>query len=430
MPSELFLDELAALSVDDWRNHCILRFGSQRVPGGASEALRICNQTYFDVLRSEGKEIKIPKLLLLNDFLESVQPPPPAIAAGMLPANKLTIFGGAPKEGKGLVACQILSDIASSRAVLGRFDVQEIAPEECVVYFGMEDGAQEIKTRMEKRGDKDLPIYICADAVDMSKPEGFALFQTMIADLPQKPLLVVIDTLRKAYPSIRDYNDAAQVAPHISALCDWAHDHCAVVLIHHTNKNPLATGVNRLSGSNAVVSAADGFMILFDKNENDDDTVTWKLEAGGRGGIGGAWRIKGDWTNYHISVASSTEEDAAQRAERRDKLDAMKEQVLQYLRSTGGATARETADVLGAKQETVQKRFSELENDGAIQRTGKRTVAGSRKASIVYALAESKEENLTHRGSTSPGFSYIRGEKSPSSDAVETFFGSGESEEI
>lgn len=369
MASDAFIAELGELPVDDWLALCIRRYGAEKLAGGAREALKLVTDIYLQSLREEGQEIKLPRLLHIDDFMRETLPPPPAIAEGILPSKKLIVLGGAPKEGKGLVVLEILHSLAAGEPVMNRFEGQALTGEECVVYFGMEDGAVEIKARLEKRGAANLPFYICADSINMGTPEGFALFQQLIRELPQKPVLVVVDTLRKAYPTIRDYNDAAQVAPHISALCDWSHENCTVILVHHTNKNPMAVGVNKLSGSNAVASSADGYMVLFDKDDSERGFLQWKLEAAGRGEIGGNFRLQGDMETYKIRVMSSSEEEQAQRQEHADSLRRLSEDILRYAVKTGPITVQMAADVFQCKKDAVQRRITELVDFGALAKT-------------------------------------------------------------
>lgn len=371
MPTDTFLSELSNLSVEEWQMHCLRRFGTERLAGGAREALQIATDTFLSVLREAGETVKTPRLLLLDEFLRETLPPPPAIADEILPSKKLIILGGAPKEGKGLLGLEILHSVAAGLPVMDRFDVLPLCANECVVYLGMEDGAVEIKSRLERRGAANLPFYICADAFDMSKPEGMALFRQMMAELPQTPVLVVIDSLRKAYPSIRDYNDAAQVAPHIYTLCDWAHENCTVILVHHTNKNQFATGVNRLSGSNAVASSADGYMVLFDKDDSEPGVLYWKLEAAGRGGIGGSYRLQGDMETYKIRVMNSEEEQRAERQEREENNQAVCEQVYKYAQSARAVTVQMVSDVLQIRKDAAQRRIYELVEMGALKKAGK-----------------------------------------------------------
>jgi hypothetical protein len=403
MATDAFVAELGHLPIEEWLSLCIRRYGLEKLAGGAREALKLVTDIYLQAMREEGQDIKLPRLLHIDDFLRDTKPPPPSIAEGILPANKLVVLGGAPKEGKGLVVLEILHALAEGSPVMDRFEVQPLSEAECVVYFGMEDGAAEIKTRLEKRGAANLPFYICSDAINMATPEGFALFNQMVRELPHKAVLVVIDTLRKAYPTIRDYNDAAQVAPHISALCDWAHDNCTVILVHHTNKNPLAVGVNRLSGSNAVASSADGYMVLFDKNDSEKGILRWKLEASGRGEIGGNFRLEGDMETYKIRVLETDEEAKAERADRDMANQVLCEQILRYAMNNNGITAQAASDILQIKKDAAQRRIYELVQADALKKgQDKVTLPSGQKAVTYLPTPHSERFFFTDRGGTSP----------------------------
>lgn len=384
MPSDAFITELSQMSIAEWQRYCLLKFGCERVEGGAKTALELATDAFMSVITIDSGD-KAPKLLHINDFLASVGEPPPALAGEILPANKLIILGGAPKEGKSLVALEILHCIAAGLPVMQRFDTGEPAP---VAYFGMEDGAQEIKERLEMRGARDIPLYVCSQSFNMHTIEGNAYFKQMIAGMPSPPVCVVIDTVRKAFPTVKDWNDAAQVGPVISPFCDWAHDNCTVIMVHHTNKNPLAVGVNKLSGSNALTSSADGFMILEDKQRAESGNLRWKFEADGRAGMGGKFKLEMDTHTLKVHVVSESDEEQ-ERKEAQDKRNSeVRSEILAYCRSAKSFTIPEIAPIIDCPKDVTGRRVRELESEFKIKKNGDKRSTGNGRPSDVYALTE------------------------------------------
>lgn len=419
MPSETFLAELNDLSVTDWQKFCLLKFGTERIEGGAREALKIVTDAFMSVIRAETGE-NAPRLLHINDFLASVGPPPPALAGDILPAKKLIILGGAPKEGKSLVALEILHSIAAGVCAMDRFDVGEPG---AVAYFGMEDGAQEIKERLEMRGARDIPLYVCSQSFNMHTPEGKAYFELMIQGMPEPPVLVVVDTVRKAFPTVKDWNDAAQVGPVIAPLCDWAHENCTVILVHHTNKNPMAVGVNKLSGSNALTSSADGFMILEDKQRQEGTgNLRWKFEADGRGGMGGKYTLEMDTNTLHVRVLQDADEEQERKEKQEKRNEEVRSQILSYAQSTGAFTIGDVAPLVNCPNDIAGRRVREMEASGLLVKTGETRKTGRGQPAHVYAPAPKIGDSKGERLNSFSELGGVRPEKSNPSEALTTFF--------
>src|SRR5262249_11428930 len=151
------------------------------------------------------------------------------LAQDFLPQKKLVALSGLPKEGKSLVVLQILEDVNKGGMLLSRFPINLSGP---VVYFGMEDGGYEIKDRLLTRGATDLPdYYICSKPLDINNEVGWTHFTKLISSLPAPPVMVVIDTNREAYMSVKDWNDAAIVGPALKRLRLWAQENCTVLLL-------------------------------------------------------------------------------------------------------------------------------------------------------------------------------------------------------
>src|ERR1700733_9637480 len=156
-----------------------------------------------------------PRLVSVSEFYASVGDPPPALVDDFIPTKKLLLMSGSAKEGKSLVALEFMHCISEGRSLMGRFTIDRAFT---CCYFGLEDGAHEIKSRLMQRGILSDNLYICWNGFDMNKPDGFDIFVNLINGLPEPPALVIIDTAREAFGSMRDWNDASNVQNAISPL--------------------------------------------------------------------------------------------------------------------------------------------------------------------------------------------------------------------
>lgn len=335
-----------------------------------------------------------PRLLQAADFIEQAGDAPVAIAEGMLPANRLIVLGGDPKQGKSLVALEMLHRVAEGNSLMEKFRIDVNGP---VVYFGFEDGAYQIKERLQLRGivSRDIPFYICERGFDFNRVEGFETFKTLVAGLPDPPSLVVIDTAREAYLSMKDWNDSTKVTPAISPLRRWAHEHCCVILLAHYNKNPMAAGVNKLSGSNALPAAADSIMYLDKKKRLANNGLRWEFEMDDRGGLNGRYLLELDPENLHIRVLEADEVEEEKRARAREARPGQYAAVKAAIGQLGvEATSDRIQEVTVFSKSLVHNLVKEMLDDGQIVDSGTTFKAeGKRQAAAVYAVLNGESDS-------------------------------------
>lgn len=325
-----------------------------------------------------------PRLVNVSEFYASVGEPPPALVDDFIPTQKLLLMSGSAKEGKSLVALEFLHCISEGRSLMGKFPIDKAYT---CCYFGLEDGAHEIKSRLMQRGILSDNLYICWNGFDMNKPDGFEIFVKLIKELPEPPALVIIDTAREAFGSMRDWNDASNVQNAISPLRKWAQKNCTVILITHNNKNPMATGNDRISGSGALVSACDSTMVLDKKKVLENGNLRWHWEMGGRGVKQTKLVLEMDTDNLHVRVLESEElqeDKIADRVnDRQNKIDKMVECAERLERFT----AVELSNAAGIAWNYAKELISALAKDGVISDTGERQAhEGAGKPAVVYVF--------------------------------------------
>lgn len=342
----------------------------------------------------EGDPEEAPRLLQAAAFIEQAGDAPAAIAEGLLPAKRLIVLGGDPKQGKSLVALDMLHRVAEGGSLMEKFQIPASGP---VVYFGFEDGAHEIKARLIRRGivGEDIPFYICERGFDMNLATGFETFKSLIAGLDAPPSLVVIDTAREAYLSMKDWNDSTKVTPAISPLRRWAHENCCVILLAHYNKNPMAAGVNKLSGSNALPAAADSIMYLDKKKRLANGNLRWEFELDDRGGMHGRHLLEMDTETLHVRVLDPDEVEEERAARAKEARPGQYAAVRAAICQLGvEATAGRIQEVAVFGKTLVNELLREMVDAGQIVDSGQTWKPEGRRGfgSTVYALMEADSE--------------------------------------
>ena len=311
MPSQSFITELSQTSVAELtdtltryiRESCVMD------PASAAQALAIA---LYNAVPAD-KDVKPPRLLKVADFMKEIGDPPPSLVPDFLPAKKLICLSGAAKQGKSLVGLEFLHSISTGQKLMGRFPLEENGT---VAYFGLEDGGHEIKSRLMQRGIIDIDnFYVCWESFDMANPAGFETFKRLVSELSELPSLVIIDTAREAF-KLRDWNDASLVSTAISPVRQWAQKNCSVILITHNNKDKFATGVNKISGSGALVSSCDCYMILENQKVLDNGDLRWDWEMAGRGMKTTKHVLLMDTNTLHVRVLGGEEVESAKQEDR------------------------------------------------------------------------------------------------------------------
>ena len=330
-----------------------------------------------------------PRLIKAADFMAEIGDPPLALVPDFLPAKKLICLSGLPKQGKSLIGLEFLHSISTGRRLMGRFPVDKPGP---AAYFGLEDGGHEIKSRLIQRGIIDVDnFYVCWQSFDMARETGLETFKRLIAEMPEPPSLVIIDTAREAF-QLRDWNDASIVAPAISPLRKWAHHNCTIILITHNNKDKFASGVNKISGSGALVSSCDSFMILDNQKLLENGDLRWDWEMAGRGLKTTKYALQMDTNNLHVRVLDAEEVEYAKHEDRNNERKEWRKKIAQVLHDSDSHTL--TVKAISLRTDCLYK-FAydvvrEMIADKEIEKTGDtiKEEDGPGRPSPLYRLTE------------------------------------------
>ncbi len=174
------------------------------------------------------------------------------LVPGILPARETIVLAGAPKSGKTLASIDLAFCIATGEdAFLG-----EAVKQGKVLLVSTDESPTSTRNKLLNRGfrkqDKDrIKIMPNWDISQMAQLEK------ILEEF--KPDLTIIDSLRRINKGSEISENSAEFADNIYSLKETLSRYgSAGVLVHHTNKNREALGVDRLRGSSAIAGAVWG----------------------------------------------------------------------------------------------------------------------------------------------------------------------------
>jgi hypothetical protein len=184
---------------------------------------------------------------------------PNYLVKGILPRVGLGVVWGAPKTGKSFWTFDLAMHVACGRTYRGH-NVRKGA----VVYLALEGSygfAGRVEAwRMRYLPPKDTPFYLIDEAVNLVA-DATALIAAIRSQLPQNPVLVVVDTLNRSLAGSE--NDDEDMGKYIKAAdAIRTAFGCLVLLIHHCG-----VAGNRPRGHTSL-SGADDVQIAVTKDKD------------------------------------------------------------------------------------------------------------------------------------------------------------------
>jgi hypothetical protein len=189
------------------------------------------------------------RLTTLSEFA-SVNGIAPYLVKGILSTRSYCVMFGPPGEGKTFTALDLAYHVAAGKEWMGRR-----VRRGTVLYLAFE-GAGGLRRRaqalMQHYADKDVPLYFDSTHYNLREQEGRQQLGQALAELPEKPVLIVIDTFAHALCG-GDENSAQDVGAFNTAVEMLVRNTSACVMVlHHPPKNG-----NGPRGSGALHGAVD-----------------------------------------------------------------------------------------------------------------------------------------------------------------------------
>lgn len=187
----------------------------------------------------------------LSEYAGQQAKRPGYVVKGLLYRKSYVNLFGAPGEGKTFIALDLAYHIAAGAAWMGKKVRGGL-----VVYLPFE-GKGGLVTRAQalrqRYGQDDIPLYVADALYNFRQKDGRQAFGELLAGLPDKPALIVIDTFAHALMG-GDENSAQDVGAFNNAVAALIESTGAcVMIVHHTGKNKSAGA----RGSSALLGAID-----------------------------------------------------------------------------------------------------------------------------------------------------------------------------
>jgi archaellum biogenesis ATPase FlaH len=178
------------------------------------------------------------------------------VIPGMLPVGEAALLIANPKAGKSLLAYDAAFAVATGEDTF----LGEQCKQGKVLIVQCDESSGTAKGRLLKRG------FRREDTPNVRFMHKFRI--TQLAALEAKletfrPTLVIIDSLRKINAGREVSENSAEFADNIYELKELCSQYnAALILIHHSNKNSEAVGVEKVRGSSAIAGATWGIWEL------------------------------------------------------------------------------------------------------------------------------------------------------------------------
>ncbi len=207
----------------------------------------------FPVVSSDVTYIKRPSkggAQRLDEFASDAVRGPGYLVKGLLDLRSYAMEYGQPGQGKTFVALDIAYHVAAGLPWMDRKTKQ--GPVLYLAFEGRGGLVKRAKALRKKYGEGVVPLYVAGASMSLREPAGRAALGEMMAGLPAKPVLIVIDTFAHALMG-GDENSAQDVGSFNAAVAALIENTGAcVLLIHH----PTKTG-SSARGSSALLGAID-----------------------------------------------------------------------------------------------------------------------------------------------------------------------------
>ncbi len=191
----------------------------------------------------------------------------PAVIDGLLPVGTY-LLAGAPKIGKSFLVLQMAYQVSMGTPFLGFSSRQGT-----VLYLALEDTCERLQKRLAQMTEQDsehLILSVFSETLDEGLTERLSDFWSEHADT----VLIVIDTLQRVRSRTPDGGSYAADYDTLARLKEFSDTFGVTVLVvHHTRKEGAEDVFNMISGTNGLMGAADGALLL----HKDAAHLHWEL---------------------------------------------------------------------------------------------------------------------------------------------------------
>lgn len=204
----------------------------------------------------------------LTELYDTVYPQKKSIVDGFLYSG-VYLFVGAPKVGKSFFMAQLGYHISSGIPLWGR----EVHQGQ-VLYLALEDDYSRLQHRLSTMFGMEENDNFHLATKSKTLEEGLEVQLERFMAEHDDVKLIIIDTLQKIrdvggekFSYANDYNIVAR----LKDFCD-NHEMCMIV-VHHTRKMEASDSFEMISGTNGLLGAADGAIVMHKDKRTENRAV-------------------------------------------------------------------------------------------------------------------------------------------------------------
>jgi hypothetical protein len=288
------------------------------------------------------------RLYSADDLLK--MPPPSWLVDGIVPASGLSILYGESGTGKSFIALDWALCVATGLPWFGH-EVKRRP----VVYVAAEGKAGlgvRVRAWSYAHGLRDLSLVrFLPEAVNLRDAATIAKARRTLADLPERPGLLVVDTVARTMPGA-DENAAKDMGEFITGLDGLRHEDAALG-VHHSGRD-----AKHERGSTALRGAAD----MMCKAARERDRVTLSCDK---------MKDGPEWPAFALALEPSASSLVlALRVGAVAPADDLAERVLAFVAEHGPCSQNDTEKGVTGKREAIREALQALARTGAITNDG------------------------------------------------------------
>ena len=185
------------------------------------------------------------------------------------------ILAGTPKVGKSFLMAQLAYHVSKGRSI---WDLK--TQKGTVLYLALEDNYQRLQGRLFKMFGEDISDNFHL-AININPLENGLIKQLkFFYDSHNDTKLIIIDTLQKVRNNNGEGYSYANDYEIIGQLKEFADENkVCILLVHHTRKQDAEDKFDMISGTNGLLGASDGALLLYKEKRT---SLNATLEISGR----------------------------------------------------------------------------------------------------------------------------------------------------
>lgn len=232
---------------------------------GVEQPLKDC----INSISNATKSVKVDRLdtKTMRELNDTTFIPHKPVIDGLL-NNGVNLLVGPPKIGKSFMVADLSVRVSKGEPFLNRKTHQGE-----VLYLALEDDFQRLQQRFYRMFDVNdtEDLHLAVASLDIKSGLEIQINEFMISH--PNTSLIVIDTLQKIRGNEIDKYSYSNDYDVISMLKRIAHEHnICILVVHHTRKQDATDIFDTISGTNGLLGASDGTLVINKDKRADNRT--------------------------------------------------------------------------------------------------------------------------------------------------------------